>query len=168
MFISPIQIKFRAQIQTVSLILKRCNFKVFEVQKSLSIFESSCKHFIQKMDKFWFLPFVLAFAQGYPQGYPYHGNFYPYPMPYPYQPFPQTYPVPHQQNQITQMSQFEQFDKQETATAEQLNFKQQADILTKEFNEKYTNLQKQNADPKILEQVHDEFIQQYGKSKKYF
>ena len=60
---------------------------MFGIQKSLLVLEPSRKHLNQKMDKFLFLPFLLAFAHGqfYQPGY--HGDFYPYP----YQPFPQPY-----------------------------------------------------------------------------
>ena len=119
------------------------------------------------MDKIWFLPFILAFAEGqfYQPGY--HGNFYPYP----YQPYPQML-MPQQMQfmseQITQQIPQQipqQISHQETATTKQMNYKQNVDSLTKAFNQKYTNLQKQNADSKVLKQAHDEFIQQYGKSK---
>ena len=132
---------------------------MFEDQKSLSVFEPSRKHLNQKMDKIWFLPFILAFAEGqfYQPGY--HGNFYPYP----YQPYPQMLMPQQMQFMSEQMPQ--QIPHQETATTKQMNYKQNVDSLTKAFNQKYTNLQKQNADSKVLKQAHDEFIQQYGKSK---
>ena len=119
------------------------------------------------MDKIWFLPFVLAFAQGqfYQPGY--HGNFYPYP----YQPYPQMLMPQQMQFMSEQIPQQmpqqipQQISHQETATTKQMNYKQNVDSLTKAFNQKYTNLQKQNADSKVLEQANNEYLQQYGKSK---
>ena len=73
--------------------------------------------------------------------------------------------VPQQIPQQIPQQMPHQMPQQETPTTKQINFKQNVDSLTKAFNQKYTNLQKQNADSKVLKQAHDEFIQQYGKSK---
>ena len=116
----------------------------------------------------------------------YHGNFFPYP----YQPFPQTYqglpiwktlpqqiptflpqPMPQQETVTDEQMPLkmpQQMPKQEIATDEQMKFKQTSESLTKEFEKKYANLQKQNADPKVLKEAYDEYLQQYGKSKTFF